>query len=176
MSYFLHKGLCNYGYIDESLALFRKRFDKMLAPNTNQTLFEEWWLDKTGRSGQAKTTSRSDAQTESCFPPALFGEFLLGVRPTQPGMGEMKVYRTSTNLGDIEGSIPSPNGTLTVKWQLKSAQGKTLYLEVPRKMQVVVDLNSLSSQAIQVNDKSLSKADQQAGQLRLANGIHVIQF
>lgn len=176
MSYFLHKGLCNYGYIDESLALFRKRFDKMLAPNTNQTLFEEWWLDKTGRSGQAKATSRSDAQTESCFPPALFGEFLLGVRPTQPGMREIEVFRSSTHLGDIEGNIPSPYGTLTVKWQLKSTQDRSLHLEIPRNMQVVVDLASLSSPTILINGKTPSKIDQEAGQLRLANGIHVIKF
>ena len=68
MSYFLHKGLCEYGYTDESFELFRRRFDKMLAPTTNQTLWEEWWVDSTGRSGRRMPKSRSDAQTESAFP------------------------------------------------------------------------------------------------------------
>jgi len=89
MSYFLHKGLCNFGFIDESFELFRSRFDKMLQPEYNGTLWEEWWLDGTGRSGKFQgERTRSDARTESAFAPALFAEFLLGVKVTKPGMKE----------------------------------------------------------------------------------------
>ena len=73
MSYFLHKGLCEYGYVEESFELLRSRFDKMLKPEHNGTLWEEWWIKGTGRSGKFNSTkTRSDAQTESAFPPALF--------------------------------------------------------------------------------------------------------
>ncbi|MCK5467081.1 MAG: alpha-L-rhamnosidase N-terminal domain-containing protein, partial [Cyclobacteriaceae bacterium] len=86
MSYFLHKGLCAYGYVDKSFRIFRERFDKMLQPDTNGTLWEEWWLDAIGRTGKLqKGRTRSDAQTESVFPPALFAKYLLGINPTQPG-------------------------------------------------------------------------------------------
>ncbi|NRB64189.1 MAG: family 78 glycoside hydrolase catalytic domain, partial [Saprospiraceae bacterium] len=85
MSYFLHKGLCEYDQIDASFSLFNKRFDKMLQPQYNGTLWEEWWLDATGRSGRLTPKPRSDAHTESAFPPALIGNYLLGIEPTQPG-------------------------------------------------------------------------------------------
>lgn len=179
MSYFLHKGLCTYGYIDESLSLFRRRFDKMLEPETNQTLFEEWWLDKTGRSGSVKPHSRSDAQTESCFPPALFGEFLLGVKPTQPGMKQVAVYRPNTHLSHIEGQVPSPHGTLYVKWQQISESERELSLEIPQGMSVAVDLVSLQSDKpsnIQVNSKVLSEVVKKSQDLLLEAGKYVIQF
>ena len=51
LSYFLHKGIAQYGHVDASFDLLRKRFDHMLAPQYNGTLWEEWWLDGTGRTG-----------------------------------------------------------------------------------------------------------------------------
>ncbi len=178
MSYFLHKGLANYGYIDESLALFRRRFNKMLLPNTNQTLFEEWWLDKTGRSGKAKPTSRSDAQTESCFPPALFGEFLLGVKPTQPGMKEVEIYRTSSLLTHIEGQVPSPYGLLRVTWTFEKTGGE-LKIDIPKGMQVKLHLNSLKTDdrhLIQINNRTLSATEKKQPYTRLDSGKYVIEF
>ena len=83
LSYFLHQGIAYYGHVDASFDLLRKRFDHMLASQHNGTLWEEWWLDGTGRSGKFDSRqTRSDAQTESAFIPALFAEFLLGVKPT----------------------------------------------------------------------------------------------
>ncbi len=179
MSYFLHKGLCNYGYIDESFALFRRRFDKMLLPHSNQTLFEEWWLDKSGRSGQAKPTSRSDAQTESCFPPALFGEFLLGVQPSQPGMKEVEIYRADSDLKHIAGEVPSPFGLLSVDWEFEKAGGGELKLEVPTGMQVKLNVESLKIKApklIQVNNRGLSATEKNKTFTRLEAGKYLIEF
>ena len=49
----------------------------MLENNYNGTLWEEWWLDATGRSGQlSKIKTRSDAQTESALAPAQIPEIL----------------------------------------------------------------------------------------------------
>ena len=177
MSYFLHKGLCQYGYIDESLALFRRRFDKMLEPSSNQTLFEEWWLDKTGRSGRVRPHSRSDAQTESCFPSALFGEFLLGVRPIEPGMKKVEIYHPDTELKHVEGFVPSPLGPLFVKWQISS--DRELVLTVPGGMEVVLNLASLKLKeiiAIQVNGKTIAVDTEKEAFLSLEAGEHIIQF
>ena len=136
MSYFLHKGLCEHGYVDESLAMFRRRFDKMLAEDLNGTLYEEWWVDSTGRSGRIVPKSRSDAQTESAFPPALFAEYLLGVQPTKPGMKEVEIARPQTALQNIQGVIPSPEGDLLVEWRLETKGRGKLRLKVPGGMQV----------------------------------------
>ena len=106
MSYFLHKGLCNYGYINESMEMFRNRFDKMLNSNTNGTLWEEWWLDGTGRSGKFQGgRTRSDAQTESAFSPDLFAEFVLGLKVVKPGMKEIEISRTKKTIKQLEGII-----------------------------------------------------------------------
>ncbi|MBX2874028.1 MAG: family 78 glycoside hydrolase catalytic domain [Saprospiraceae bacterium] len=179
MSYFLHKGLCNYGYIDESLALFRRRFDKMLDPSTNQTLFEEWWLDRTGRSGQVRPHSRSDAQTESCFPPALFGEFLLGVRPMAPGMTKVEVHYPNTQLHSLQGKVPSPHGTLTVHWESTSTQERQLSLEVPSGMELLVNLGSFPLERLKrmrINGRPLSRKERKKDALTLAAGDYRLQF
>lgn len=178
MSYFLHKGLCNYGYIDESLALFRRRFDKMLAPNTNQTLFEEWWLDKTGRSGRVRPHSRSDAQTESCFPPALFGEFLLGTRFIEVGMKKVEIQLTNTSLSDVRGQIPTPQGILEVEWDLAPEKARQLSLIIPVGMDVLLKLESLSDDlaSIQINGKQLSRRQQKEDDLLLSTGAYKIRF
>ncbi|MCG8309051.1 MAG: family 78 glycoside hydrolase catalytic domain [Cytophagales bacterium] len=156
MSYFLHKGLCEYGYIAESFDLFRSRFDKMLASGTNGTLWEEWWLDATGRSGKLqKGRTRSDAQTESAFPPALFAEYLLGVAPETPGMEEMVISYRDSGLNHIEGVVPTPEGKLRVKWNTKHG-GMALEVDVPGNMKVKVDLKTLGlkpGDKIQINGK-----------------------
>ena len=102
MSHFLHAGLCEAGYAEKSWDLLRTRFAHMLSQAGNGTLWEEWWLDRTGRSGVlAKTVTRSDAQTESAFPPMLFAEYLLGIRPTEPGLAEVEIFRSESGLREV---------------------------------------------------------------------------
>ncbi|MCD6354220.1 MAG: family 78 glycoside hydrolase catalytic domain [Prolixibacteraceae bacterium] len=179
MSYFLHKGLCEYGFVDESFELFRRRFNKMLEPSTNQTLWEEWWLDGTGRTGKFQGgRTRSDAQTESAFPPALFAEYLLGVKPIRPGMKEMTLSRTHSALKNIEGEIPTPEGILGVKWNVNKNSGD-LQLDIPGEMVVKLDLKSLNLQAgkqinIDGNRKIVSENDELF--LTLSAGKHKVEF
>ena len=120
MSYFLHLGLCRHGYVGESLQLLKKRFDRMLDPATNLTLWEEWWRDGTGRTGEFQKRTRSDAQTESAFPPALLGEFVLGVAPVKPGMSVVEISIPECGLKQVSGTVPSPVGLLEIKWDLGS--------------------------------------------------------
>ena len=180
MSYYLHKGLAEYGYIDESLEMFRSRFDKMLAPNTNGTLWEEWRLDGIGRSGNLEMgRTRSDAQTESAFAPALFAEFILGVRPTQPGMKELEVYQTESGIRQIEANVPSPMGNLFVKWDVDRDGTKSLQLNIPEEMTVMLNLKSLSDKEetyIIINESKLSRDTHTNPYFILEKGNHNIQF
>ena len=176
MSYFLHKGLCAYGYVDESMELFRNRFNHMLQPEHNGTLWEEWWLNGTGRSGKfSGGRTRSDAQTESAFPPALFGEYLLGVKFTEPGMQVVEIQRPTTNLKNIEGLIPSPKGELKVEWNFQNDQGGNLTLKVPEEMRIKLDTHNLGNgqQAILVNGKS---AKVLKNQIVIEKGDYVVNF
>ena len=159
LSYFLHKGIAQYGHVDASFDLLRKRFDHMLAPQYNGTLWEEWWLDGTGRSGKLDNRiTRSDAQTESAFMPALFAEFLLGVQPSMPGMKEMTLELPQTKIKKINSGIPTPLGPFVVKWNRTNAREKLLQLEVPEGMVVRLDLNSLeipAGKSLQINGKKI---------------------
>ena len=178
MSYFLHKGLCEYGYIDESFELFRNRFDKMLVSGSNGTLWEEWWLDAIGRTGKLqKGRTRSDAQTESAFPPALFAEYLLGVTPTQPGMKEIIISFKNSGLKNLEGSIPTPKGILAVSWHL--SEKRELSLDIPSEILVKVHLENLVSafgSKILLNGDDLGEDLKSLPFLALSKGKHIISF
>ncbi len=143
MSYFLHKGIARYGHVDASFDLLRRRFDHMLEPQHNGTLWEEWWLDGTGRSGKLNNNfTRSDAQTESAFMPPLFAEFLLGIQPSQPGMTEMTIALPQTKIKKIASVIPTPMGSLTVGWDLNEKSKRVLQLQIPEGMEVKLEQDS----------------------------------
>jgi alpha-L-rhamnosidase len=177
MSYFLHKGLCEYGFVDESFELFRRRFDKMLDENTNQTLWEEWWLDGTGRTGKFQGgRTRSDAQTESAFPPALFAEYLIGIQITKPGMKEILIKKTQASLKNIESIIPTPEGDLHVKWNFS---GGELELVIPAEMVVKLDLESLDisdTTGVKLDGKVLDSKSVSQQFVSLLKGKHKIEF
>lgn len=179
MSYFLHKGLCNYGYIDESLEMFRNRFDKMLNPGANGTLWEEWFLDGTGRSGKFQGgRTRSDAQTESAFAPALFAEYLLGIQPVKPGMKEIEIKRTKSAIKNLESEIPTPEGMLKVKWNLDNSDG-ILELDIPGDIKVKIDPGSLAGinqNQILLDGKAVSIDKNSNSFVTLSNGSHKIKF
>lgn len=172
MSYYLHKGLCEYGYIKESFELFNERFEHMLAEETNQTLWEEWWLAGTGRTGgfiPGKT--RSDAQTESAFPPALFAEYLFGLKPVVPGLKKWTLQYIDSGINHLNGTIPVGEKFLRVKWVCEKT--KNLMIEVPVGVSIDLDINSLSPHGhILVNQKSIISR----GVLNLTEGKYDIKF
>lgn len=172
MSYFLHKGLADYGYEEASLNMMKARFEKMLAPNTNGTLWEEWWRHGTGRTGKFQERTRSDAQTESVFPPALFAQYILGVEVTKPGMEEMIISIPNTSLKNISGEIPTPNGIISIAWKLDSKQ---LTLDIPNNTTVKIDVSSLKNDVnpIKLNGELMNSSVEF---LILEKGIHRIPF
>ncbi|GGZ87273.1 family 78 glycoside hydrolase catalytic domain [Algibacter mikhailovii] len=142
MSYFLHKGLADYGYEEASLNMLYSRFKHMLAPHTNGTLWEEWWRNGTGRIGKFQERTRSDAQTESAFSPALFAKYVLGIEVTKPGMHEIIIKCPKFNLSQASGNIPSPLGNLSVNWNIGNKS--SLSIQVPEGMTVKLDLHSFN--------------------------------
>jgi hypothetical protein len=180
MSYYLHAGLCKHGYVAESLRMLQDRFNHMLHPGTNGTLWEEWWLDGTGRTGKLnKHKTRSDAQTESAFPPALLVEYILGIRPMQPGLRKVTLFRSRSGLRDIEGSIPSPEGILSVHWRFEEDIGGALKVTVPGEMKVQLDLKSLgidSERSVMVDGQVYQMKQERSGSLLLTKGAHQVRF
>jgi alpha-L-rhamnosidase len=145
MSYYLHAGLCEAGRTDQSLDLLQARFAHMLGPQHNGTLWEEWWLDGSGRNGRfaPRPSGRSDAQTESAFFPGLFTRYILGIEPTEPGLREVVLrYYDSDRLLRRRGAIPTPSGLLEVNWDISPAEFN-ISLHTPPAMTVRIDLSSL---------------------------------
>ncbi|WP_430814980.1 alpha-L-rhamnosidase N-terminal domain-containing protein [Carboxylicivirga sp. RSCT41] len=172
MSYYLHKGLCEYGYVKESFDLFNKRFGHMLDENSNQTLWEEWWLHGSGRTGKfLPNKTRSDAQTESAFPPALFAEYLFGLKPEQPGLSKWTLRYHDSGVSHLSANVPVGDKQLTVEWE--SGKRNHLKLVIPEGVSVDLDLNSFNSETgIQVNKEKVKRD----GILNLIEGKHSIFF
>ena len=76
----------------------------MLKNDTNGTLWEEWWRNGTGRTGEFVERTRSDAQTESVFPPILITEYVFGLQTTKPGMTEVIISKPNFNLKILKGN------------------------------------------------------------------------
>ncbi len=180
MSHFLHAGLCEAGYADQSWDLLWARFAHMLAPETNGTLWEEWWLDASGRNGRRtpRPSGRSDAQTESAFPPGLFSRYILGIQPTNPGLREVVLrYYPSNRLLRRRGVIPTPSGTLEVKWDISPAEFE-ISLKIPPATTVRVDLASLgmpSPAQITLDGKPISPSHVENAFLAISAGDHTLQ-
>lgn len=177
MSYFLHKGLSDYGYVDESFSLFRRRFDMMLDESTNQTLWEEWWLDGSGRTGKFMGgRTRSDAQTESAFPPALFAEYLLGLKVTQPGMREIEISCPDSEIKNINADVPTPLGNLNIEWNFDKNNGGELLVDVQEEMELKVNLDSFKAKKIASFILDGKTIETQNSTVILKNGKHSIRF
>jgi alpha-L-rhamnosidase len=175
MSYFLHKGLAEYGYEEASLHLLHDRFKKMLHSETNGTLWEEWWRNGTGRTGKFQERTRSDAQTESVFPPALIVEYVYGLKVTKPGIKEVLLSKPNFKFNNIKGEFPCPQGILSIHWKVK--ENACLNLSIPKGMIVKINIKSLNNnQNIQVNRKGLNQFRIYDGLLELKDGDYEIKF
>ena len=170
MSYFLHEGLAKYGYETESLEMFNARFAKMLDENTNQTLWEEWWRHGTGRTGKFQERTRSDAQTESVFPPMLFVNHVLGVQVSKPGMREVVISKPDFPATKMSGEIPTPNGMLKIDWNTKKGQ---LILNVPSNTTAKLKLESFRVSELSVDG---NKINLEESFLNLNQGEHIVEF
>jgi len=176
MSYFLHKGLCDYGYVQKSFELFRRRFNIMLDKNTNQTLWEEWWLNGSGRTGKFQGgRTRSDAQTESAFPPTLFAEYIVGIKPTKPGTKEWTLKNIDSGVKDVEASIPTLLGNIVIEWN-KNGTKKQLKITVPEGIIVNVDLASLRNKGKRTIRCNKQKIDKEINIYRLTKGVYQMNF
>lgn len=174
MSYFLHKGLADYGYEKASLQMLYNRFKKMLAPEMNGTLWEEWWRHGTGRSGVFQEKTRSDAQTESAFFPALAAQYVLGLQVTKPGMEEVIVSKPKVSLTTIKGVIPSSKGSISINWKIDDKS--TLHLIIPENITIKLDIKSLEQDHIKINNFKLDQSKLPNGFIELKDGDYEIIF
>jgi hypothetical protein len=178
MSYFFHAGLCEAGELDASLKILWRRFGHMLEPGANGTLWEEWWLDGSGRRGVFQSIQgRSDAQTESAFPPALFFRYVLGIEPVTAGMVEIVLhYQASEILNERKGTMPTPRGQLAVEWQV-SREKYTINLSIPANTTLRVNVDSFGDVLLdQITNNGIVHSYPVSEYLRLETGEYEIEI
>jgi len=136
-------------------------------------------LDGTGRTGKFQKKTRSDAQTESAFPPALFVEYLFGIEVLSPGMKNLKIRPVLSGVRELAGEFPTPEGMLSLAWKFKKDGRGNLKLEVPGEMEICIDLSGLVNTGgrtftFDKEELSFDKADK--AQLVVRKGIHELLF
>jgi hypothetical protein len=152
----------------------------MLSPPGNGTLWEEWWLDGTGRNGTLRpiASGRSDAQTESAFFPGLFARYVLGIEPVEPGLRDVVLrYYPASQLSRRRGTVPTPSGILGVAWEITPSDF-LISLQVPTNTTLRVDLNSLkvtSPGHVLLDGQPASPQPPEGGFLDVPEGDHTVR-
>ena len=83
-----------------------------------KTIWEEYQPDKKGIEHYAMYAGKYEKSLCHAWgagPIYLFGKYYLGVRPTAPGYATFEVRPQLGGLTEIEGTVPFPGGTVTVR-------------------------------------------------------------
>ncbi|MEX0685466.1 MAG: alpha-L-rhamnosidase C-terminal domain-containing protein [Balneolales bacterium] len=94
----------------------------------------------------------SRVQAENTFPAHSLSRWMLGIQPVSPGMQVVKI--SHNGFSDVEGSMPSPLGTLFVSWKGRD-EDLTLEITVPQGMEVLFDKTreGQNIRAVTINDR-----------------------
>jgi hypothetical protein len=165
------------GHGKEALTLLKDRYRDMRLEGSG-TLWEDWGLTATKRSGQFEPNSgRCNIQAENTFLAHSLTRWLLGIQPTKPGMTEVMLSCNLCGLNDIKGCMPCPQGIISVAWK-ETKKGKSLEVEIPEGIRAFIDLMSLNIQkkTIFLDGKSLIVTISEGKRLEIPTGKHTIVF
>jgi alpha-L-rhamnosidase len=176
LTYYSMEGLFRAGHAQDALSMMKDRFDEMLNFG-NGTLWEEWWLDGTMRTGTLRPHSRSDAQGENAFPSYNLSRWILGVNPIKPGMREIELSHTPCGLKSYSGAVPTPAGVMGVTWKMETGGG-SLVTDIPRGITVKLDIESLEipTPTLTLDGQPTNNADIQGKYFVLPAGQHRLEF
>jgi hypothetical protein len=166
--YWVAEGLFRAGYGKEALVILKTRFRHMLDAGLG-TLWEEWSLTASYRSGEWQPQSRSTAQAEASFPPYTFMRWLLGVEPVAPGWSETLIHVPQAGVKRVSGTVPLPDGMLTLKWT-----DGCLKVTVPPGPRVALALDGMAAKHVVLDGRPVAARDIADGRLALRAGTHEI--
>lgn len=113
-SHFLYSALGHCGRTDLALQLIREHYAPMLATGTS-TLWESF------------DPSASLCHAFSATPLYQLSAYVLGVRPTEAGFKRFAVSPQICDLTSVQGTYPTPNGSIDVQWKVEKA---TVHLQI----------------------------------------------
>jgi hypothetical protein len=164
--YWVTEGLFRAGFGKQALDLLKARFRHMLDAGFG-TLWEEWALDASNRSGEWLSKARCTAQAEASFPPYSLMRWVLGVEPVAPGWNEVLIHPPQGGPAEVGGAIPLPQGPLVLNWK-----GATLKITAPPGPRVALALNG--AKRIVLDGRTLAAAEISSGRIPLSAGSHVV--
>jgi len=122
------------GRDQEAMDLIKRCWGNMANQDPNFTAWE--WIGKGGKPDNATTSLAHAWSAGSTF---LLSEWVLGVRPTEPGFAHYLIDPHPAGINWAQGAVPSPRGLIEVSWKddpdrfeislsLPSGQGPSLIL------------------------------------------------
>lgn len=144
MMYWPVEGLFKAGYGTEAIQLLKARYDVMLKDATG-TLWEGWSLFSFNQNGNILSKNRSSAQAEQAYSPDVFNRYILGVEATKPGMKEVLITFHDYDLKNVEGTVPTPEGLITISWKRIDAKNE-LTITSPKRVKIILNKKSFPRQ------------------------------
>lgn len=129
-SAFVLQALLERGFIDDVLAIIRKRWGAWLADG-HPTWPEEW--------DPQRQYNLSLCHAWSGAPTYLLSQMLLGVEPTAPGWRRIRFAPRRGDLTEVSGVVPVPQGEVAVSWRVQNGTW-TVRAVLPENVEADVDL------------------------------------
>jgi len=102
----------NLGRDDEALDLIKRCWGNMIDQDPNFTVWE--WI---GPKGTPDRPTTSLAHAWSAGATFILSEWVLGVRPIQPGFSQYVIEPHPSGIKWAKGAVPSPRGLIEVSWK-----------------------------------------------------------
>jgi hypothetical protein len=134
MAQFWHLlALCRAGDMQTALAFVRRVSEYLIQHDatTCWEIIDPTHADKGGFTSD--TVARSNCHGWSAAPAYIFPRFILGVEPLVPDMRSIRVRPLPGDLEWAEGSVPTPHGTINIRWEQTGA-GPHVVSDLPKEI------------------------------------------
>ncbi len=172
--HYVTEALFMTGHGEQALSLLKDRYRHMKTEGF-ETLWEEWALTTSKRSGEFKPESaRTCSQAEQTFLSYSLTRWLAGIQPVKPGMAEVILSYNLWGLSEVKSNMPSPQGIISVIWK-ETKKGACLEADIPKGIHALVDLNSpkLKKKMILLDGNFVT---QNGNNLEIPEGKHILYF
>lgn len=130
------------GLTSSALSLIRSEWGWMVSHDPGGTDWERIQMSG-GLSGGPLADSAAHAW--STDPTAALSEYVLGVRPTQPGYSRWQIAPVVAGLQWAQGAVPTPHGPIDVRWRMAGQGSFVLTIDTPKGSEGTVDIPLLDA-------------------------------
>jgi hypothetical protein len=127
-----------------ALALIRREWGFMVDHDPGGVEWERIQLDGMPAGGSLGVVSDSSAHAWSTGPTPALSEYVIGVTPAAPGFARWRIAPQPGGLKWAQGVVPTPHGSISVRWRRSGAGAFVLTVHAPRHTTgtVVIPINS----------------------------------